>query len=163
VPPASPDPVPAQARAAIDAALEPLREATDRADRELADNQRFLEERRSGRIDAETRDLLERAARSPEAPVSLRRLARRIAGGELTWDDVFAHRGGADGDGFLADAFRTARERFSDADLPPVPVPREALETGVDPSEVAADLETLLQEAGEQHDAIFRRTFEGGS
>jgi hypothetical protein len=166
VPPASPDHPDDQAavdgRAAIDAVLEPLREETDRADRELADNHRFLEERRSRRLDAETRDLLNRAARSPQAPVSLRRLARRIAGGELTWEDVFAHRGGPDGDAFLLDAFHTARERFSDAELSPVRVPEGALETGVDPSEVDADLDRVLQEGREQHDAIFRRAFESG-
>lgn len=165
MPPASPDHSPddhaaVNGRAAIDAVLEPLREEADRADRELADNRRFLEERRSRRLDAETRDLLNRAARSPQAPVSLRRLARRIAGGEFTWEDLFAHRGGPDGDAFLLDAVRVARDRFSDAELSPVPVPEAALETGVDPSEVNADLDQLLQDARERHDAIFRRAFE---
>jgi hypothetical protein len=163
VPPASPDPRrDIDGRAAIDAVLEPLRAETDRVDRELADNRQFLEERRSRRLDPETRDLLDRAADSPEAPESLRRLARRIAGGELTWDDVFAHRAGPDGDAFLSDAFRTAEQHFADADLAPVPVPDAALDTGVDPDEVDADLARTRREARDEHDAIFRRAFESG-
>jgi hypothetical protein len=148
-------------RAAIDAALEPLRAETDRVDRELADNRRFLDDRRNRRLDAETRELLDRAAESPQAPESLRRLARRIAGGELTWDDVFAHRAGAEGDAFLADAFRTAEQHFADADVATVPVPEAAVETGVEPDEVAADIDRTRREARDEHDAVFRRAVEG--
>jgi hypothetical protein len=164
VPPASPDPrfaaYDVDARAAIDAVLEPLREATDRVDREVRENAAFLEERRRSRLDPETRGLLDRAAESPQAPESLRRLARRVAGGELSWDDVFARRGGPDGDTFLTDAFRTAREHFADADVALVPVPEAALETGVDPEDVADDIDRTRREARDQHDAVFRRTFE---
>jgi hypothetical protein len=167
VPPASPDPrfggSTVDARAAIDDVLEPLREETIRVDRELRDNRDFLDARRRAPLDAETRALLDRAAESPQAPGSLRRLARRIAAGELTWDDVFAHRGGPDGDAFLADALRTAEAHFADADLPPVPVPDDALETGVDPDEVSADIARTCAEARAEHDAIFRWTFEGRS
>jgi hypothetical protein len=99
-------------RSAIDAALEPLRGEVDRVGREMADNRAYLEERRRRGIDPETRALLDRAADSSSAPESLRRLARQVDAGRLTWDDVFAHRAGPDGDAFLADAFRTARERF---------------------------------------------------
>jgi hypothetical protein len=94
----------------VDAVLEPLREESGRVDRELARNRTLLDERRSHGVDAETRDLLARAAAGPSAPASLRRVARRVAAGELTWDDVFAHRAGPDGTAFLRDAFRTARE-----------------------------------------------------
>jgi hypothetical protein len=164
VPPASPDPRPAsyvvEARAAIDAVLEPLREETDRVDREVRDNEAFLDERRRSRLDAETRGLLDRAAESPQAPASLRRLARRVAGGEIGWDDVFAHRAGPDGEAFLADAFSTAREHFADADLAPVPVPEAALETGIDPDEIADDIDRTRREARDEHDLVFRRTFE---
>ncbi len=154
MPPASPDPY--DGRAAIDAVLEPLRAETDRVDRELASNQAFLEERRATGVDAETRDLLSRAAESPSAPESLRRVARQVAAGQITWDDVFARRGGPDGAAFLEDAFRTARDHFADADLAPVPVPEEALEVGVDPAEVAVDIERARDEARTAHDAIFR-------
>jgi hypothetical protein len=164
VPPESPDPrfatYDADARAAIDAVLEPLREETDRVDREVRDNAAFLEERRRSRLDAETRGLLDRAAESPQAPDSLRRLARRVAGGELSWDNVFAHRGGADGEAFLAEAFRTAHEHFSDADLSRVPVPDSALETGIEPDELTDDIERTRREARDEHDAIFRHALE---
>lgn len=163
MPPASPDPrfaaYDVHARAAIDAVLEPLREETDRVDREVRDNAAFLEERRRSRLDAETRGLLDRAAESPQAPESLRRLARRVGRGELSWDDVFASRGGPDGDAFLADAFRTAREQFADADLTLVAAPEAALETGVDPADIADDIDRTRREAGDEHDAVFRRTF----
>jgi hypothetical protein len=159
VPPASPDAT-NDGRAAIDAVLEPLRAEGDRVDRELSANRAFLDERRSRHLDPETRALLDRAADSPEAPESLRRLARRVASRELTWEDVFAHRAGADGDAFLAEAFRTARERFADATVPQVPIPDEALDTGIDPDEVAADIDRTRAEAREEHDAIFRRAFE---
>jgi hypothetical protein len=160
VPPASPDALGPDGRAAIDAVLEPLRAETDRVDRALADNQAFLEERRSRGVDAETRALLARAAESPQAPDSLRRVARRVAAGEISWDDVFAHRAGPEGAAFLDDAFRTARQHFADADLPPVRVPDEALEVGIDPDEVSDDIRRTGVEAREAHDAIFRRAFE---
>jgi hypothetical protein len=164
VPPASPDPrfrpYDADPRAAIDAVLEPLRDETDRIDSELRDNAAFLEERRRERLDPETRDLLDRAAESPQAPASLRRLARRVAAGELGWDDVFAHRAGPDGEAFLTDAFATARQHFADADLGRVPVPDAALETGIDPDDVSDDIERTRREARDEHDLIFRRAFE---
>ena len=155
-----PSPDPDDGRRAIDAVLEPLRVETDRVDRELRDNQEFLDVRRSRGIDPETRVLLERAADSPAAPESLRRVARLVAAGRLTWDDVFAHRGGAEGAAFLDDAFRTARRQFADADLPQVRVPDEALEVGVDPHEVSDDIFRTRVEAHEVHDAVFRRAFE---
>jgi hypothetical protein len=148
------------ARAAIDAVLEPLRQETDRVDREVRDNAAFLDERRRSRLDAETRGLLDRAAESPQAPESLRRLARRVAGGEIGWDDVFAHRAGPDGEAFLADALSTARAHFADADLAPVQVPEAALETGIDPDEVADDIERTRREARNEHDLIYRRAVE---
>jgi hypothetical protein len=160
LPPASPDEVP-DGRAAIDAVLEPLREETERVDHELAADRAYLDERRARGIDPETRALLDRAADSPSAPESLRRMARQIAAGRITWDDVFAHRAGPEGEAFLADAFRTAREHFADADVATVPVPEEALEVGVDPQEVSDDLEQTLAEAGAEHDAIFRQAFDG--
>ncbi len=161
MPPASPDPrlVP-DGRAALDAVLEPLRAETDRVDRELADNQAFLEERRSRGVDPETRALLTRAAESPTAPDSLRRVARMVAAGQVTWDDVFSHRAGPEGAAFLDDAFRTARQHFADADLPAAVVPDEALEVGIDPDAVSDDLARTRLEAREAHDAIFRRAFE---
>ena len=158
MPPASPD-VP-DARPAIEAILDPLRAEIARVDREMDDNRTFLEEHRSRGIDAETRALLDRAADSPDAPDSLRKLARQVAAGQVTWDDVFAHRAGPGGEAFLDDAFRTAREHFSDAELAPVPVPEEALQVGVDPEEVSADLARTLVEARVEHDAIFRRAFD---
>jgi hypothetical protein len=91
----------------------------------------------------------------------LRRVARRVAAGQLTWDDVFAHRAGPEGEAFLGDAFRTAREHFAEADLGSVPVPDEALEVGVDPDQVSEDLARTLAEAAEEHDAIFRRGLDG--
>ena len=161
MPPASPEPrFDSYGRAAIDAVLEPLRAETDRVDRALADNQAFLEERRSRGVDAETRVLLTRAAESPSAPRSLRQVARRVAAGEITWDDVFAHRAGPEGAAFLDAAFRTARQQFADADLTPARVPDEALEVGVDPDEVSDDIFRTRVEAREAHDAIFRRAFE---
>jgi hypothetical protein len=160
MPPASPEPLP-DARAAIDAVLEPLREETDRVGRELEDNRAYLEEHRARGVDAETRALLDRAADSPSAPESLRRVARQVADGRTTWDDVFAHRAGPDGEAFLTDAFRTAHEHFADADLGAVPVPDEALEVGVDPEAVSEDLTRTLAEAAEEHDAIFRSAFDG--
>lgn len=107
------------------------------------------------------RSLLDEAADNPSAPESLRRVARQVAAGRITWDDVLAHRAGPDGDAFLADAFRTAREHFADADLSNVPVPDEALEVGVDPDRVSEDVEQTLAEAAEEHDAIFRQAFDG--
>jgi hypothetical protein len=161
VPPASPEPrFGPEGRAAFDAVLEPLRAETDRVDRELADNEAFLDERRSRGVDAETQALLTRAADSPSAPESLRRVARRVAAGEITWDDVFARRAGTDGAAFLDDAFRTARQHFADVDVTPVPVPDEALEVGVDPDEVADDIARTRIEARDEHDAIFRRAFQ---
>jgi hypothetical protein len=164
VPPASPDPhtgaYAVDARTAIEAVLEPLREATDRVDREVRDNAAFLDERSRSRLDADTQSLLDRAAESPQAPASLRRLASRVARGEMGWDDVFAHRAGPDGEAFLADAFSTARERFADADLAPVPVPEAALETGIDPDEIADDIDRTRREARDEHDLIFRRALE---
>jgi hypothetical protein len=148
--PASPDP-----RSAIDVVLEPLRVETDRVDRELAANQAFLDERRARGLDAETRDLLSRAAESPSAPESLRRVARQVASGRITWDDVFAHRAGPDGQAFLRDAFATAREHISD-DPAPVEVPDAALEVGIDPDEVADDIARTRAEAQAAHDAVFR-------
>ena len=148
--PASSDP-----RAAIDAVLEPLRVETDRVDRALADNQAFLDERRARGLDRETRDLLSRAAQSPAAPESVRRVAQHVAAGWITWDDVFAHRAGPDGEAFLQDAFRTAREHVTD-DPSPVAVPEAALDVGVDPEEVAADMARTRAEAKAGHDAIFR-------
>jgi hypothetical protein len=145
----------------IDAVLEPLREGVDRVDRELADNRAYLEERRRRGIDVETRDLLDRAAHSPSAPSSVRRLSRELAAGRLTWDDVFAHRAGADGEAFLACAFRTARERFADVEVAPVRVPDEALAVGVDPGAVDADMARTIAEARQEHDAIFRRAIDG--
>jgi hypothetical protein len=162
VPPASPEP-PAElpgSRSAIDVVLRPLREGVDRVDRELADNRAFLEQHRRRGLDAQTRDLLARAADSPSAPESLRRLAQEVAAGRLTWDDVFAHRAGADGEGFLAEAFRTARERFADAEVPTVPVPEEALAVGVDPEAVDADIQMTLAIARLEHDAVFRETLD---
>ena len=163
MPPASPEPrftpYDVDARAAIDAVLEPLREETARVDREVRDNAAFLEERRRSRLDAETRDLLDRAAQSPDAPASMRRLARRVASGELGWDDVFARRGGPDGEAFLTEAFRTAEEHFADTDLARVLVPEAALETGIDPDDISADLDRTRREARDEHDAIFRRAF----
>ena len=100
------------ARAALDAVLEPLRVETGQVDRELASNRLFLEERRSRGVDPATSDLLTRAAGSPSAPESLRRLARQVAAGGLTWDDVFAHRAGPDGAAFLRDALSTAHDHF---------------------------------------------------
>jgi hypothetical protein len=158
--PASPDGIP-DGQAAIDAVLEPLRKQSDRVGREIEANRAFLEERRARAVDPETRALLDRAADSPSAPESLRRVARTIAAGRLTWDDVFSHRAGPEGEAFLVDAFRAAREHYADADLTAVPVPDEALEVGVDPDEVSADLERTLAEAADEHDAIFRRTFDG--
>lgn len=161
MPPASPDPsLGLDGRAAIDAVLEPLRAETDRVDRELADNEAFLEERRSQGVDADTQALLARAAESPTAPDSLRRLAQRVAAGEITWDDVFARRAGGDGTTFLDDAFRTAQQHFPDADLPTVRVPDDALAVGVDPDAVSDDIFRTRVEAREAHDAIFRRAFE---
>ncbi|WP_151081561.1 hypothetical protein [Nocardioides cynanchi] len=145
----------------IDAVLAPLREETDRVDRELADNRAFLDERRRRGLDAETRALLHRAAESPTAPESLRRLAREVGAGRLSWDDVFARRAGADGEAFLADAFGAAREHFADADLAPVSVPDEALAVGVDPEAVAADLQLTLAVARIEHDAIYQQTLDG--
>ena len=160
--PATPDPRrDVDSRAATDAVLEPLRAEGDRVDRELADNRRFLDQRRGQRLDAETRELLTRAAESPQAPVSLRRLARRIAGGELTWDDVLARRAGAEGEAFVAEAFRTAEQHVADAEVAPVKVPAAAVETGIDPDEVAADIDRTRREARAEHDAVFRRAFEG--
>ena len=155
MPPASPDP-----RAAIDAVLEPLREETDRIDRELASNRAFLQERRARGVDAETRDLLARAATSPAAPDSLRRLARRVAAGELTWDDVFTHRAGPDGTAFLGDAVRTAREHFAEVEVEQVRVPDQALDLGVDPEEVSDDIFQALVQAHADHDAVFRHRLE---
>ncbi|HEY3531140.1 MAG TPA: hypothetical protein VGK78_18500, partial [Nocardioides sp.] len=153
--PRSPDP--ADGRRAIDAVLEPLRAETHRVDDELRDNEEFLAERRSCGIDPETRALLERAAGSPAAPESLRRVARLVAAGRVTWDDVFAHRGGPEGAAFLDDALRTARRQFAEADLPPAKVPDEALEVGIDPDEVSDDIFRARVEAQEDHDAIFRQ------
>jgi hypothetical protein len=158
VPPASPD-VP-DATDAVDSALEPLRSQADVVDRELRDNEAFLQQRRSRGVDREVRSLLERAADSTSAPSSLRRLARRVAAGELTWDDVFAHRAGPDGDAFLTDAFATARRHFADADLAPVKVPEEALAVNVDPAAIATDIDQTMTAAREAHDRIFRRAFE---
>jgi hypothetical protein len=151
--PASPDPH--AGREAIAAVLEPLRAETDRIDREIASNNAFLTERRQRGLDAETRHLLTRAAESPQAPTSLRRLARRVAAGEISWDDVFAHRAGPDGTAFLREAFRTAREHVDDRPTP-VSVPEAALEVGIDPAEVAADLEHTLAVARLAHDDVFR-------
>jgi len=151
VPPASPDP-----RAAIDAVLEPLREETERIGRELASNSAFLEVRRSRCVGPETRDLLSLAADSPSAPDSLRRLARQVVAGELTWDDVFAHRAGPDGTAFLSDAFATAQDHFADARVPPATVSDEALDVGIDPDEVAADIARTRAEARAAHDEVFR-------
>jgi hypothetical protein len=148
--PASPDP-----RTAIDAVLEPLLTETDRVDRALADNQAFLDERRARGLDRETRDLLSRAAESPAVPESVRRVAQQVAAGRITWDDVFAHRAGPDGESFLEDALRAARDHVTDGPTP-VRVPEAALEVGVDPDEVAADIARTLTEAQAGHDAIFR-------
>jgi hypothetical protein len=151
--PASPDPY--DGRAAIAAVLEPLRAETDRIDREIASNKAFLEDRRAQSLDPDTRDLLSRAAESPQAPEALRRLASRVTAGEITWDDVFAHRAGPDGAAFLHEAFRTARERVDDRPAP-VSVPEAALEVGIDPAEVAADLDHTLAVARRAHDDVFR-------
>ncbi len=82
-------------------------------------------------------------------------MARQVAAGGITWDDVFAHRAGPDGETFLQDAFRTAREHISD-DAAPVEVPEAALEPGVDPDEVALDIARTRADAQAGHDAMFR-------
>ena len=162
MPPASPEPGGRPGtRDAIDAVLAPFRDSVDEVDRELADNRAFLEERRRRGLDTETRDLLDRAAQSPNAPDSLRRLAREVAAGRVTWEDVFAHRAGADGEEFLTEAFRTARDRFADADVAAVPVPEEALAVGVEPEAVDADLQLTLAVARIEHDSIYRQTLDG--
>lgn len=155
MPPASPDP-----RELIHEILEPLTAEAERADALMAENTAFLEQRRSQGLDAETKQLLQDAARSPEAPASLRRLAGRVAHGEITWDDVFRGRAGADGADFLATAFTVARARFEDADMAPVEVPEEALEVGVDPTAVHDDITRTLEEARAEHDRIWREGLE---
>jgi hypothetical protein len=140
---------------AIDAVLEPLRVETDRVDRALADNQAFLDERRTRGLDRETRDLLSRAGGSPAAPESVLRVAQQVSSGKITWDDVFAHQAGPDGEAFLQEAVRTAREHVDDEPRP-VPVPDAALGLGVDPAQVAADIELTLAEARAGHDDVFR-------
>jgi len=156
--PASPeDP---DGRSAIDAVLEPLRDGVDRVTHEMADNSAFLDERRTRGIDPETRALLDRAAGSPAAPESLRRVARRVAAGRGSWDDVFARRAGPDGEAFLAEALRTARDRFADIDVTPVAAPEEALAVGIDPEAVDADVAQTIAEARQEHDAIFRPAYD---
>jgi hypothetical protein len=145
---------------AIRAIMEPLDAEIDRARQVVAEDRRFLQEKRSRGLDPETKALFEEAAKSPDAPDSLRKLAQQVERGELTWDDVFRGRGGELGTAFLADAFSTARQHYEDADLAPVAVPEEALATGIDPTAVQEDLDRTLEEARLEHDLVWRELLE---
>jgi hypothetical protein len=145
---------------AVRAIMEPLDAELDRARQVVADDRRFLQDKRERGLDPETKTLFEEAAKSPDAPDSLRRLAKQVERGELTWDDVFRGRGGELGSAFLADAFSTARRHFEDADLTPVAVPEEALATGIDPTAVQEDLDRTLEEARVEHDRVWRELIE---
>lgn len=158
MPPASPDPR-TDVASAIRAALEPFERELDTARRQRGDNAGFLAARRSRGLDAETRDLFADAARSPDAPDSLRRLGREVAAGRLTWDDVFRGRAGELGTTFLGEAYAAARlavDDLADADDDLVEVPAEARAVGVDPDQVRADVEELRAEAGDAHDQLWR-------
>ena len=137
---------------ALRALLEPLREELAQAQELIDDNRRYLEEKQARGIDHETKDLFRRAAESPNAPESLKKIAREVEEGHTTWEDVFARRSGELGQAFLHDAFTTARLHFEDADLATVEPPREALDQGIDPAEVERDVRATLE--GEPTDEV---------
>jgi hypothetical protein len=126
---------------AVRAIMEPLDAELDRARQVVADDRRFLQDKRERGLDPETKTLFEEAAKSPDAP-------------------DFRGRGGELGSAFLADAFSTARRHFEDADLTPVAVPEEALATGIDPTAVQEDLDRTLEEARVEHDRVWRELIE---
>ena len=132
-----------------------LDDQIEEATRLVADNQAFLVEQRSRGLDPETKALLEEAARSPQAPDSLRALAKQVERGDLTWDDVFRGRAGDLGRAFLSDAFTTAAEHVSPEPVTPVAPPREALAQGVDPELVQDEMTQTLDEARAEHDRLW--------
>lgn len=67
------------------------------AERQVAETKRVLQEDRwSKGSREELEQMFQEHARSRDAPEPLRRLYRQIAAGELTWNDVFTGRAGAD-------------------------------------------------------------------
>jgi uncharacterized protein (DUF1786 family) len=126
----------------------------------VADNQAYLDDQRSRGLDPETKALLEEAARSPQAPDSLRALAKQVERGDLTWDDVFRGRAGSLGRTFLNDAFTTAAEHVSPEPVTPVAPPDEALAQGVDPEVVQDEMTQTLEKARVEHDRIWRERLE---
>ncbi len=139
----------------IRSVVAPFEDELDQARAELAESRAWLEAERSKGLDPETKALFNQAARSPDAPESLRKLGAEVAGGRLTWDDVFAGRGGALGEEFLSAARTTALAQFGDDPVTPVEPPREALATGVDPVRVREDMQQTLVEAKENHDRMW--------
>lgn len=140
--------------------LAPLNEAVEEVDKIVADNRAYLADKRSRGLDAETKALLEQAARSPEAPESLRKLAKQVERGELTWDEVFRGGAGDLGRAFLTDAFRVAAEHVSPEPVTPVEPPEEALAQGVDPESVHDEISQTLEEARMAHDRIWLEELE---
>ena len=134
-------------RSEIRALLAPLEDAVAEGRRQRADNADFLDGLRARRLRPEERDLMERAAQSPAAPESLRRLARRVAAGELDWVDVLSGRGGEDGAAFRDAALRTAREHWATAEVERVDPPADALDLGVDPETTSAAIDADLGNA----------------
>lgn len=131
----------------IRALLAPLEDAIADARTLRAENADFLDRQRARRLSPEERELMERAAESPTAPESLRRLAHRVATGELGWADVLAGRGGEDGAAFREAALETARQHWATADVGRVEPPEEALELGVDPESTSAAIDADLGNA----------------
>ncbi|MEX0428280.1 hypothetical protein AB3X52_11680 [Nocardioides sp. DS6] len=131
----------------VRALLGPLEDAIAAARRVRADNADFLDRTRHRGLRPEERDLMERAAESPGAPESLRRLARRVAAGDLDWADVFSGRAGEDGTAFREAALHTARQHWATAEVARVEPPREALDLDVDPETTSAAIDADLGNA----------------
>ncbi|MBB6626711.1 hypothetical protein H5V45_05175 [Nocardioides sp. KIGAM211] len=160
MPPTSPHETRPDPSALIRETLAPLEDEIAEADQVVADNRAYLAEKRSRGLDPETKELLEQAARSPEAPDSLRKLATQVERGQITWDDVFRGGAGELGREFLSDAFRVASEHVSPEPVTPVEPPPEALAQGVDPTAVQDEMSQTLEEARMEHDRIWREALE---
>lgn len=108
--PASDPMVTAEIAAAVDA----FEQEVALADAEVAEMQAQLARDQAKPIDPQIEQTLRRAARNPEAPDALRRLAKRVSDGSLDWSEVMSGSS-ADPDvqQFRTQALATARAQFA--------------------------------------------------
>lgn len=115
-------------RTRLQAAEERFEDAVRLAEREVARARQVVQQTASSQRDrAEAEKLFKEHARSPNAPEPIRKLYRRIAAGEITWDDVLSGRAGTEELQATAEA-TGALDEF-----------RERLEASEDPAGTADD------------------------